>query len=161
MRKSANNLDVQFFELQPGDGTRYTVFLHTAMPNDQVYVAIGAGDTVTMGYYLTPSKVVLMLRDVLLYDYRPTATALTAHHEAAYWASHQQGEIAHLWTVVVALLAGWLYSTHPCVPCIERGEDDELFRALYDCDRAGALAVMRRHEWWRMAMEPKGAIDEQ
>jgi len=83
------------FELEPGDSTRYTLLI--ADTGDELFVAIGTGDTLEGGYPILKHNLTV----------KPDIGFVR------YWKDHTK--IRNEWTAAVAVLAAYLFYNNKLV----------------------------------------------
>lgn len=110
------HLGARFLQIQPGDGTRYTIMLSSMNTDGSYFVAIGPGDSVSGGYWVRQTSLNNFMMDIKEYLHIDTNTrfgvvsAITEHHYVNYWTEHTN--IKNLWTSAVAIISAWVMLTY-------------------------------------------------
>lgn len=103
-----------YMKFQPGDGTIYTVLYGTMVDDpDNMYIAIGPGDSIQGGYFFRKSSVEKLADRMVNWIYddgRPLAQFMTEE----YYVDYQHTKLAiyggNRWTTAVAVLFAMVYA---------------------------------------------------
>ena len=109
-----------YYQIQPGDGTRYTAFYVSRPDNDpdNIYVAVGSGQYIQGGYLMRRSS----LRNLAERLYKPARDQerldqwLKEDHYINYWNPHFKvyAEYSEVnWTTMMAVLFGLAMTMSP------------------------------------------------
>jgi hypothetical protein len=146
------------YEVQPGDGTRYTVSVHAMQPNGDIYVSAGAGDAIQGGYWLNVANLCAAVRSAcagIAFDDAERTRPILDYAE--YWREHTPG-VTNVCTARVALWAAYV--------AIYGNDDDDRWALMtayshglyYRSNRERFIALIRQTHL-RYIMDEVGMYD--